>query len=231
MSGTMALSKDDIMETIKRDILMLTLAPGMPLDEASLSAQFQISRTPLRDILRRLAGEGYVVITENKGAMVAPMDPKSMRNFFMTAPMIYATISRLAAQNATAKDIDRLAETQQQFKQAVNAQSVEQLVYFNDQFHYQIGEMADNDYLMPSLQRLLMEHARIGQTFWQAQTTHQSESIAEAASHHDKFIAIFAAHDEEAAVALTLAHWELSKANMDDYIRPTPLASDVTLAG
>ena len=41
----MALSKDEIMDKIKREILMLTLAPGMPLDEASLSAHFQISRT------------------------------------------------------------------------------------------------------------------------------------------------------------------------------------------
>ena len=53
----------------------------------------------------------------------------------------------------------------------------------------------------------------------------------EAARHHDAFIDIFAAHDEEAAVSLTLDHWALSKTNMDDYIRPTPLASDVVLAG
>lgn len=227
----MAFRKDEIIDKLKREILMLERAPGTPLDEASLSRQFDVSRTPLRDILRTLAGEGYVVITQNKGAMVAPMDPKSMRNFFMTAPMIYATISRLAAQNARACDIDRLAETQKQFKQAVASQSVEQLVYYNDQFHSQIGEMADNDYLMPSLQRLLMEHARIGQTFWQSGDGNRAQNIQEATRHHDEFIDVFAAHDEEAAVALTIAHWQLSKTNMDEYIRPNPLASEIDLAG
>ena len=227
----MAYSKDDIIDQLKRDILTLSRAPGTPLDEASLSRQFDVSRTPLRDILRQLSGEGFVVITQNKGAMVAPMDPKSMRNFFMTAPMIYATISRLAVQNARASDIDHLATIQAQFKKAVEAQCVESLVYYNDQFHYQIGEMADNEYLMPSLQRLLIEHARIGQTFWRTDDTGSAETIAEAARHHDQFIEIFAAKDEEAAVALTLAHWELSKANMDDYIRPTPLAHEIDLAG
>ena len=222
-------SKDDIIETLKREILMLSRAPGTPLDEASLSRQFNVSRTPLRDILRQLAGEGYVTITHNKGAVVAPMDPKSMRNFFMTAPMIYATISRLAAQNATQQDIDHLADIQAHFKEAVVAQSVESLVYYNDQFHYQIGEMADNEYLMPSLQRLLMEHARIGQTFWQQTTSKQAENIAEASRHHDEFVEIIASHDEEAAVALTIAHWELSKANMDDYIRPSPLSHEISL--
>ena len=76
-----------------------------------------------------------------------------------------------------------------------------------------------------------MEHARIGQTFWQSHDQQQQQAIQEAARHHDAFIDIFAAHDEEAAVSLTLDHWALSKTNMDDYIRPTPLASDVVLAG
>ena len=227
----MSYNKEQIIDQLKRDILTLALPPGTPLDEASLSRQFQVSRTPLRDILRQLSGEGYVVIAQNKGAMVAPMDPKSMRNFFMTAPMIYATISRLAAMNATPADIDRLAETQTHFKQAVSAQSVESLIYYNDQFHYQIGEMADNEYLMPSLQRLLMEHARIGQTFWQADNETKRRHIDEATAHHDTFIEVFASHDEDAAVALTTAHWELSKMNMDDYIRPMPLTNDFVLAG
>ena len=134
----MAYSKDDIIDQLKRDILTLSRAPGTPLDEASLSRQFDVSRTPLRDILRQLSGEGFVVIAQNKGAMVAPMDPKSMRNFFMTAPMIYATISRLAAQNARASDID----LSPLFKRISNKPSKRNLGIWllNDQFHYQIGE-------------------------------------------------------------------------------------------
>ena len=227
----MAFQKDDIINTLKREILTLSRAPGAPLDEVSLCQKFDVSRTPMRDILRQLSGEGYVVLTQNKGAMVAPMDPKSMRNFFMTAPMIYAAISRLAARNASADDIDNLSAIQADFKVAMSAQDVAQLVYFNDRFHYQIGKMADNEYLMPSLQRLLMEHARIGQTFWQSHDDTRTDDIYEAARHHDRFIEIFAAHDEEAAVALTLDHWALSKANMDDYIRPNPLSHDVEMAG
>jgi len=227
----MAISKDEISDQIKRQILMLELAPGSPLDEVSLSRQFEISRTPMRDILRQLAGEGYVQLRENKGAIVAPMDAKSMRNFFLTAPMIYAAISRLAAQQATAAQIDKLRETQAHFKQAVSAQSVEQMVFLNDAFHFQIGEMADNPYLTPSLQRLLMEHARIGQTFWQTARQENQSAIQEACDHHDQFIDIFASHDEEAAVELTLAHWDLSRAKMDEFIRPDPLSLSIDMAG
>ncbi len=227
----MTRTKEDILNILKHQIMMLELAPGAPLDEARLTSLFKISRTPLRDILRQLAGDGYVRIYKNRGAVVAPMDAVSLRNFFLTAPMIYAATSRLAAQLATKSQIDVLAATQKRFKQAVEAQSVEQMVVLNDQFHYQIGEMADNSYLMPSLQRLLMEHARIGQTFWRSGPEGITQDIQEACDHHDQFIDIFASHDEEAAVELTMAHWELSRAKMDEFIHPNPLALDIEMAG
>ena len=223
--------KDEIITDIKRQIMMLELPPGMPLDEVSLSTRYNISRTPLRDILRQLAGDGYIHIRENKGAIVAPMDANSMRNFFLTAPMIYAATSRLAAQLATRPQIDTLFDIQTQFKQAVSDQSVDLMVFYNDKFHYQIGEMADNPYLMPSLQRLLMEHARIGQTFWRSGPDGTTAEILEACKHHDEFIDIFASHDEEAAVELTLAHWALSRKKMDEFIRPDSLAIDIEMAG
>ena len=231
MARYMTQSKEDIINLLKHQIMMLDLAPGAPLDEVRLSGQFEISRTPLRDILRQLEGDGYVQIHKNRGAVVAPMDAISLRNFFLTAPMIYAATSRLAAQLATKSQIDALFATQEKFKQAVEAQSVEQMVLLNDQFHYQIGEMADNSYLMPSLQRLLMEHARIGQTFWRSGPDGISQEVQEACDHHDQFIDIFASHDEEAAVALTMAHWELSRAKMDEFIHPNPLALDIEMAG
>ena len=45
-----------------------------------------------------------------------------------------------------------------------------------------------------------------------------------------RILEIFAVHDEEAAVALTLEHWELSRTNIESYIRPTPLSVDIDLA-
>ena len=86
-------SKDDVLSTLRRQILTMELEPGQPLDEAWLTRIFGLSRTPLREVLRQLSGEGYTQIHENRGAFVSPMDHKSMRNFFLTAPMIYAAIS------------------------------------------------------------------------------------------------------------------------------------------
>jgi DNA-binding GntR family transcriptional regulator len=49
-----------------------------------------------------LAGEGYLTLASNKGVSVSSMTHKTMRDFFIPAPMVYASIGRLAAQNTNA---------------------------------------------------------------------------------------------------------------------------------
>ena len=71
---------DETPETIlKNRILTLELAPAALLDEVSLAAEFGVSRTPMRELIQRLAGQGYLVLERNRGAKVAPMDLVAMR--------------------------------------------------------------------------------------------------------------------------------------------------------
>lgn len=220
-------NKERLYADLKRKILTLELEPGAGLDETTLSAEYGISRTPLRDVFRQLAGEGYIRIRDNRGTIVAPMSHKSMRDFFMVAPLIYASVARLAAQNARPAQIAGLREVQRNFRAAVGAGSVDEMVFWNDRFHFVMGEMADNQYLMPSLRSLLIDHARIGQTFWRARNPEMEARIAAAADQHDCFIALIEAGDEEGAVALTLDHWALSRDHMEMSVRPDPLPIDL----
>lgn len=59
--------KEEILQTLKRDIVTLVLKPGTILSETVMSEQFQISRTPLRDVLKQLALEQYINIYPKKG--------------------------------------------------------------------------------------------------------------------------------------------------------------------
>lgn len=224
-------SKERLYLDLKRKILTLALEPGAHLDETTLSVDYGISRTPLRDVFRRLAGEGYIQIRDNRGTIVSPMSHKSLRDFFQTAPMIYASIARLAAQNATSGQIRTLKGVQKKFRKAVENDVAEDMVFWNDRFHFDMGLMADNQYLMPSLQRLLIDHARIGQTFWRARDQAMRKRVLEAADHHERFIGLIEDGDEEEAVALTLDHWALSRDHMDMFIRPDPLPIDAAHTG
>src|SRR5215203_4604556 len=94
--GDMKNAKTTLYETLKRQILTLELPPDQDLDEVRLSEEYGISRTPVRDVLRQLSGEGYIDIRENRGARVIPMNHSTLRDFFLVAPMIYEAVGRLA---------------------------------------------------------------------------------------------------------------------------------------
>ena len=154
MDGAPLSKKLSCVEDLRRRILIQALEPGTYLDEVDLAEAYGISRPPLREMLRQLAGEGYVVLHENRGAQVAPMSHKTLRNFFVAAPMIYSATSRLAADHANPAQIARLKACQAAFRQAISTGDVAERALQNQRFHMIIGEMADNEFLMPSLRRL-----------------------------------------------------------------------------
>ena len=158
--------KDSLYEDLKRQILTMELDPDMDLDEASLCERYGLSRTPVRETFRRLAGEGYVEIRENRGTRVSPMSHATLRQFFLVAPMVYAAIGRLAVQNFRPRQLAELQDTQERFRAAAVAEDALGMVLENNRFHEIMGEMSENAYLQPSLGRLLIDHARIGHTFF-----------------------------------------------------------------
>ena len=217
------MKKDDLYNDLKRQILTMELEPGSSLDETRLSEEYEISRTPLRDVFRRLAGEGYLNIVNNRGASVSPMDHKTLRNFFMTAPMLYAAIGRLAAENAKPAQIEAMQKAQEEFREAAVKYDGKGLIYWNDQFHTVMGDMADNLYLKPSYERLLIDHARISQTFYSLKLENFESNLEEAAGHHDEMLSCIKEGNPEGMVALIKQHWALSHEQMEMFVRPDPL--------
>lgn len=215
--------KDHFLNDLKRRILTLDLAPGSPLDEVALSQEYNVSRTPARDVFRQLAGEGYLLIRSNRGAQVSPMNHKTLRDFFLTAPMIYSATSRLAAINATDEQVLQLEGIQQQFMVALKNAQADLMVFYNDAFHSQIGEMADNVYLTPSLRRLLIDHARIGHTFYRPVDEDSQLDMDTAANHHNEMIEAFRDNDEHRSARLAAEHWELSRKSIERFITPESL--------
>lgn len=214
------IKKAQCLDDLRRKILTQELEPGLYLDETEISDAYGISRPPLRELLRQLAGEGYVQLIENRGAQVAPMSHTTLRNFFIAAPMIYGATSRLAAENATNAQIVRLKESQWAFRQAIKSGDAAERALGNERFHSIIGEMADNEFLMPSLRRLLIDHTRIGMTFYNPRKLALAPQREVAADQHDEFIALIEAGDASGAEQLAVAHWELSRAWIEAFVTP-----------
>lgn len=223
MSQTTKHSKADVLANLRHAILTQSLLPGADLDEASLSEQWHLSRTPLRDVLRQLAGEGYVEIRENRGARVAEMSHTTLRDFFLAAPMIYGAILRLAARNATSAQIAALKNAQTRFKATLRSGDVAARALANNAFHEVTGQMAGNVYLMPSFQRLLIDHARISMTFFQPKDVATAQNLSDASQQHDAIIAAIEAGDEGTSADLAIQHWNLSRNNIEQFVMPQGL--------
>jgi DNA-binding GntR family transcriptional regulator len=224
-------AKNSLYDDLKRQILTVELEPDEDLDEGVLSERYGLSRTPVREIFRRLAGEGYVDIRENRGARVVPMNHSTLRDFFLVAPMIYAAIGRLAVQNFKPRQLSELKDTQERFRATSEAGDALSMVLENNRFHEIMGEMSGNVYLQPSLNRLLIDHARIGHTFFRPRTDVMKKRLKLAVKHHDGFIASIAARNEDAVVDLVFQHWELSRGNIEMFIAPEGMKPDALVDG
>lgn len=208
-------------------ILSLEIAPGSDLEEAMICESYAMSRTPAREVLQRLAGEGYVTLEQNRGAKVASFDMTALRTFFQTAPLIYANIARQAAENRTSHQLDVLKNIQTDFKASNAARDAGAAAIQNHAFHAQIGEMAHNPYLLASLERMLIDHTRLSQTFYRPASAEESIAVVKASDHHDAMISAIEAGEPALMVELTLQHWDLSRDRMERFVQPDPLPLDV----
>ncbi|WP_025732359.1 GntR family transcriptional regulator [Carnimonas nigrificans] len=213
--------KVQLEETLKRRIVSMEIAPGAVVDEISLSQEFGLSRPPVRETMRALAAQGYIVLEANRAARAAPMNYQSLRSFFLAAPMIYVAISQLAATHGTAEDIEELRRIQALFRQAIDTRDTASRVYYNNQFHYFIGTMSRNDYLLASLNRLLIDHARLAQNFYLSPAVDEvRKDMLTAADQHDEIIEALEQRDVEKVERTVLTHWHLSRQRMTDYVIP-----------
>ena len=220
-------AKDTCLADLKARILSTELEPGSALDEARLAEHYGISRTPMREVLQRLAGAGFATQEDNRGTKVASMDISVLRTFFQTAPLVYASIARLAAEHRTPAQLDALRAAQAKFTTANAAGLAGDAALANHRFHEVIGEMAQNPYLVAALSRMLIDHTRLSQTFYRPASEDERGLVRTAQEQHDAMIAAIEARDTAHVTDLTLQHWDLSKDRMERFVRPDPLPLDI----
>lgn len=145
-----------------RDLLVtLELAPGSGLDERLLRERLQLGRTPVREAVRRLAGEGLVTVYARRGAAVAPIDVRDLTHVSETRIELEGLGARLAAERAD--DDDRRLARQLRAELEVHvagagnsgedatAQAVRALIRTDQRVHQCVHRATHNRYLQESL--------------------------------------------------------------------------------
>lgn len=222
--------KGQLAEALRRRILSMELKPGAVVDEVALATEFGLSRPPVRELLRQLAAEGYLELEPNRAARVSAMSYDSLRSFFQAAPLIYAATTQLAAEKATAADVATLRDIQAKFKEAIASNNIDLRVHYNDRFHLEIGKIAGNAYLMPSLRRVLLDHARLGKIFYRpSPAADMQRDMTTAVHQHDLIIDAIESQDVQTATDLIRAHMDLSRRRMAEYAVPAGLEIPIAL--
>ena len=219
--------KIEMASHLKTEIVTLRLLPGEDLDENGLCEKFDLSRTPVREVFRELDGLGYIEVRKNRGARVAQLSPEKLRDFFLAAPLIYEAILRLAARNATSTQIGELEKSQRAFCAALETEDVAARALANVRFHEITGEMSANVYLLPSFCRLLIDHARIGMTFYNPRSAELTSSFDTARAQHDEIIRAIRDRDEARAAELAHLHWALSRDQFEVFVAPSGLQGSI----
>lgn len=208
-------------QTLRRRIRSLELAPGSVVDEIALCEEFGLSRPPVRELMREMAAEGYIELESNRPARVSSMNYDSLRSFFLAAPLLYSATAQLAATQATARDIKTLNDIQTKYLHAIETHDVAERVHWNDRFHFEIGNIARNPHLLPSLLRVQIDHARLGTIFYRSQAAEDMvEDVKKSAHQHDQIINAIESGDAQRAGELARDHMDMARHRMTEYIVP-----------
>jgi DNA-binding GntR family transcriptional regulator len=149
-----------VYEALREDILSLSIPPGELLDEVQIGRRFQLSRSPVREALIRLASEGLVKTLPNKSTMVAPLHLEEFPAYIDSLDLVQRATTRLAAQLRSASDLAEINACQAKFETALKERDALAMIESNRHFHIAISEAAQNRYLKQFHARLLDEGRR-----------------------------------------------------------------------
>jgi DNA-binding GntR family transcriptional regulator len=112
--GPQALSAEQVCERIRAAILSGELKPGSKLTEQDLAAEFEVSRTPIREAIRQLQVERLVSRTPFVGVTVTQLRPEEVLELLDIREVLEGLVARLATQNMDALHLQRLKKSLQQ---------------------------------------------------------------------------------------------------------------------
>ena len=146
--------RDVVFNTLRQAILRGELKPGERLMESQLANKLGVSRTPIREALRKLELEGLVNMVPRKGAEVADITEKSLRDVLEVRKALEELSVQLACEKITEEEIEELKRVAERFKDTLDDQDVTKIAEADVAFHDVIYTATDNQKLILLLNNL-----------------------------------------------------------------------------
>ncbi len=146
--------RDVVFQTLREAILRGNIKPGERLMEIQLSQQLGVSRTPVREAIRMLELEGLVNMTPRKGAAVAAISEKSLRDVLEVRCALEELSVRLACERMSWEQFEQLRASNVKFAQVAEGEDITEIAKSDEAFHDIIYYSTNNDKLILLLNQL-----------------------------------------------------------------------------
>ena len=146
--------RDVVFNTLRRAILKGELKPGERLMEITLADKLGVSRTPIREAIRKLELEGLVVMAPRKGAKVASITERDLNDVLEVRKGMEVLAISLACKRITGEELEKLETIEQSFQKLIESGNLTELAEMNVKFHDTIYQATNNQRLVQLLNNL-----------------------------------------------------------------------------
>ena len=145
---------DRIFNTIEKSILSGSIKPGERIVETKLSADLGVSKSPVREALRRLAGEGTLTLIPRKGYFVRNIDRKSIEDFFDIMFILEPAAAVLSLKGKNQTVCQQIDEIVKDMSRCVRKKDFDAYRVLNDRFHGLFINLTGNEWIIKIRQAL-----------------------------------------------------------------------------
>lgn len=146
--------RDVVFNTLRRAILKGELKPGERLMEIALADKLGVSRTPIREAIRKLELEGLVVMAPRKGAKVASITERDLNDVLEVRKGMEVLAISLACKRITGEELEKLETIEQSFQKLIESGNLTELAEMDVKFHDTIYQATNNQRLVQLLNNL-----------------------------------------------------------------------------
>ena len=190
--------RDVVFNTLRQAIITGEFAPGERLMEIVLAERLGVSRTPVREAIRKLELEGLVVMVPRKGAEVARITEESLKEVLEVRCALEELAVVLACQRIDGEGKENLIKAHEEFVAAVKEKDILEIATKDEAFHECIFELTNNKRLLQIITNLKEQMYRYRMEYVKDRTFHQ-----DLVSEHERLLdAILNGNDKEAELIM-----------------------------
>ena len=146
--------REMVYEELKMQILKGTIVPGTRLMEVDLAEDMGVSRTPIREAIRKLEKEGLVTIEPRRGAYASQISTKDKVEILEVRQNMEGLAAAFAATRISPEQLTELKQTSENYNKAVANGNMEDMIKYDTRFHRIIVESCNNKVLVTMIEQL-----------------------------------------------------------------------------